>query len=130
MPASLVGGDPALLSYAATNVGVAAVSGKTWTDAIYLSRDTYLDTNDRLLGSVQLSATVAPDGIYTNTIPVTIPLTDEGAYYLILSVDDAWQVLDARRANGELALPANVLVPALTDGVPKTGNLKGNGADR
>ncbi len=62
---------------------------------------------------------LAISGSYQGTIPFTFPTVEEGAYYLILSVDDEWKIVELRQLNNEYAASANALVPALQEGVPQ-----------
>lgn len=127
VPASLAISQPAEISYSVQNVGEAVLSGKTWRDAIYLSRDPYLDVADRRLASALVSKEVAIGATYTNSMTVTIPLLAEGAYHLLVSIDDEWQLLERHQLNNEFAVATDLLVPRLADAVPFTGRFSRNG---
>lgn len=130
VPANLSIGQPAQITYTVRNAGDGDLSGQSWKDALYLSRDPYLDVNDQLLVSAAVSENVAVGSSYTNTLTVTLPAVEEGAYYLLLSVDDEWQVLERHQLNNEFAVATYLLVPQLTDAVPLTGNLSGDGDEQ
>ena len=101
IPSSLAVGQAAQITYRAHNRGNSALEGVSWTDAIYLSRDTYLDAQDTLLSSVTVSPTLDVGASYDGSITITLPAVEDGAYYLILSVDDAWQVVEWHQLNNE-----------------------------
>ena len=54
--------------------------------------------------------------------------TSAKAPYLIVSVDDQWQVLEQHQLNNEYAAETDLQVPLLTDGVPVTTRFAGSGA--
>ena len=102
--AGLAISQPAQIGYTVRNAGNAALSGASWRDALYLSRDAYLDVGDTLLASVAVTRNLAAGAEYQGTFGVTIPAVAEGAYYLLLSVDDGWEVLEKHQLNNELAV--------------------------
>ena len=120
VPDDLAIGAPAQITYAVSNRGDGALSGATWHDAIYLSTDQHLDAGDQLLGSSgDIGEELDVGGSYDGVIEVTIPQgTVEGAWYLILSVDDGWEVLERHQANNESAAAIGLLIPRLEPGVP------------
>ena len=120
IPPSLTVGQAAQITYSAHNRGDSALEGVSWTDAIYLSQDPYLDTQDTLLSSVTVSLSLEIGATYDGAITITLPAVEEGAYYLILSVDDAWEVVEWRQLNNEYAVSINVLVPVIDAGVEYT----------
>jgi len=130
VPANLAIDLPVQISYAAQNVGDGAVSGESWKDALYLSRDPYLDVNDQLLVSSSISNNVSVGGSYTNTLTVTIPTVEEGAYYLILSLNDEWQFLERHRLNNEFAAATDLVIPRLTNAAPFAAAFTGNGDEK
>ncbi|MEK7674817.1 MAG: LamG-like jellyroll fold domain-containing protein [Verrucomicrobiota bacterium] len=127
LPGNLAIGQPASIPYTVRNAGDGGLSAKSWKDALYLSRDAYLDVSDQLLVSAAVSKTVAVGGSYTNTLTVTIPTVEEGAYYLLLSVDDEWQFLERPQLNNEFAVATDLVIPRLTNAVPFAAAFAGNG---
>ncbi|MCI0536079.1 MAG: hypothetical protein L0Z50_12715 [Verrucomicrobiales bacterium] len=123
VPSDLAIGQLAQISYVVHNIGDADIVGQSWNDALYLSSDPYLDTDDRRVTSMNVATAVPVGGAYTNTFVITIPPVPEGAYHLLLSVDDEWQVLERHQLNNELARPTDFLVPRLSDGVAVSGQL-------
>jgi RHS repeat-associated protein len=130
VPENLSINQPAEVSYAVQNIGNEAISGKSWKDALYLSRDPYLDVNDRLLVSTPLSTAVGVGGTYANSLIATIPVVGEGAYYLLLSVDDRWEVLERHQLNNEFAVATDLVIPLLAEGVSSPGRFTASGDAR
>ena len=92
------------------------------TDALYLSTDPQLDVADTLLATASQAKPLGAGESYTATLNYTIPPMEDGVYYLILSLDDEWKVLEKHRLNNEYAQATQVFVPALQDGVSRTGS--------
>jgi RHS repeat-associated protein len=130
VPANLAINQPTEISYTVQNIGDGNVSGKSWRDALYLSRDQYLDVCDLVLVSAQVSKDVPVGNSYTNTLTVTIPTVEEGAYYLLLVVDDKWDVLERHQLNNEFAVATDLVIPHLSDGVPLVGKFTTDGDTR
>jgi YD repeat-containing protein len=127
VPGNLAIGQEAQITYTVSNAGDGNLSGQSWKDALYLSRDAYLDVNDRLLVSAPVSNNVGVVDSYTNMLTVTIPTVEEGAYYLLLSVNDEWQFLERHRLNNEFAVATDLVIPRLTNAVPFAATFTGNG---
>lgn len=108
-------GETIEVAYTVRNVGQAP-AGPSWIDAVYLSRDGYLDTRDTLLATETVTRELAVDGSYRNTIAVTLPAVLQGAYHLILSVNDDWRILERHRLNNEEAVPVSIDIPLLEPG--------------
>ncbi|MGB9627908.1 MAG: CARDB domain-containing protein, partial [Thermodesulfobacteriota bacterium] len=119
-PASLMVGQSAEISYSVRNIGTKAIQGVSWSDALYLSKDAYLDITDSLLTRVSVTQDLPIGGSYQGSINFTFPAVEEGPYYLILSVDDDWQIVELRQLNNEYAVQATGLVPLLQEGVSKS----------
>jgi YD repeat-containing protein len=124
VPATLAIGQTTRINYEVGNVGDAPVAAATWKDAIYLSEDAWLDASDIELGSETLTRTVAAGDSYQGSINVELPAVEEGSHFLILSVNDAWQVVERHRLNNELANSASVLIPGLVAGASTSGTLE------
>ena len=130
VPGNLAIGQPAAITYTVRNAGDGDLSGQSWKDGLYLSRDAYLDVNDRLLVSAAVSNNVAVGESYTNTLTVTLPTVEEGAYYLLVSVDDEWQVVERHQLNNEFAVATDLVIPRLTNAAPFTASISGNGNEQ
>ncbi len=127
LPGDLSIGQPVEVTYTVQNLGDKVLSDRSWEDAIYLSRDPHLDVNDMLLTSTSVSQNVAIGGEYTGSVTVAVPPVAEGAYHLLLSVDDKWEVLERHQLNNEFAVATDLLVPRLTDAVPLVATFSQDG---
>ncbi|MCE5264363.1 MAG: right-handed parallel beta-helix repeat-containing protein [Deltaproteobacteria bacterium] len=116
---TLAVGQPAQISYTVNNVGQGP-AGPAWKDALYLSRDAHLDITDVFLGSVAVNRDLPAGQSYQNAVNITLPVLAEGAYNLILAVNDEWQILELHRLNNEYAAQITAQVPALKDSVTQT----------
>jgi hypothetical protein len=84
----LLTGKQGSFTYRVINQGLSDAKG-TWTDKIYLSTDTTLETNkDIFLDNYQFSGTIPPGLFYERNLPFFIPKT-HGQYYLIAQTDTA-----------------------------------------
>jgi len=107
-PMSLKLGATATLNYTVTNCGPGAVAATNWIDAVYLSSDELLDSSDVLVGSAIMNGPLAVGETYANTLELALPIIDDGEYHVIVSIDDAWQVLEVHQLNNERATPVAV----------------------
>ena len=117
-PEDITIGLSAEIRYTAFNRGEAAISGATWTDAVYLSDDPYLDAADKLLASETVSVDLDVDEAYSGIFNVTITGVQTEAPYLLISLDDAWDVLELHQLNNESAVATALAIPFLIDEVP------------
>ncbi|NCR09221.1 MAG: hypothetical protein GPI95_13180 [Microcystis aeruginosa LG13-11] len=84
----LLTGKQGSFTYRVVNQGLSDASG-TWTDKVYLSTDTTLETNkDIFLDNYQFSGTIPTGLFYERNLPFFIPKTP-GKYYLIAQTDTA-----------------------------------------
>ncbi len=130
IPPSVTIGEPTEFTYTVRNAGDATPGGAAWTDAMYLSKDPYLDTDDTRLGSVGVAENLAAGATYQGAMTVTLPAIEEGAYHLILSVDDEWEVLERHQLNNEFAVATDLVIPRLADGVSASGKFAASGDAR
>ncbi len=117
------------VDYTAVNVGAAAVPAISRVDALYLSRDGFLDSGDHLLGTRDISQGVAVGQTYAGSFSVALPehLLASGVNYLIVSLDDEWDILERRQLNNEQALLTTDAIPVLTDGETRPGTFASSG---
>ncbi len=83
-PSGGLGGTAAQVSFTVTNIGPATAIG-IWSDAVYASSDTILDSGDALLGSSN-AFSVNAGGSYTKMVNVNLP-DAPGDYYIIVAAD-------------------------------------------
>ncbi|TVQ96881.1 MAG: hypothetical protein EA399_14890, partial [Desulfovibrionales bacterium] len=116
---SLAVGQPARIDYSVRNAGRGPAAAG-WVDGLYLSRDAFLDIDDLFLGSVAVNQDLPAGQSYQQSIDVTLPAVDEGAYHLILVVNEDWRLLEMHRLNNEQAVQVTAQVPTLEDGVSQS----------
>ncbi|MBR4536764.1 MAG: fibronectin type III domain-containing protein [Bacteroidales bacterium] len=81
-------GGTANVSWTVTNQGEAAAMG-SWTDAVYLSSDTILDTeSDLRIGRYVHEGPMVINGSYQMSEEFTVPVNYSGDYYFIIVTDN------------------------------------------
>ena len=87
-PQHVTVGQPIAFSFTVVNTGGATLPSEgNWTDAVYLSRDPYLDVlSDRYIGGFAHTGGLAAGGSYTIAGSVRAPGDLTGAYYLFVVV--------------------------------------------
>ncbi|MBY0468092.1 MAG: hypothetical protein K2Q07_03835, partial [Burkholderiaceae bacterium] len=112
---SATSGDTIQVAFDVTQAGTAALTGN-WTDRLYLSRDTVLDANDRLLGIRDVTATLNPGDTYRSSFTVTLPIDAEGPWYLIGQADAGHLVNEVgAEANNTTSAPITVALAPYAD---------------
>jgi uncharacterized delta-60 repeat protein len=93
-PASVSTGQSLSIGWTVKNQG-AFEAAPNWFDAVYLSLDQTLDTeNDILLTSVLRSSSLGPGLAYDMTANVTVPSCISGTYYLFVLSDSRRQIFE------------------------------------
>ncbi|MGX9354808.1 putative Ig domain-containing protein [Roseobacteraceae bacterium S113] len=97
IPDDLAAGQDVDISFTVTNVGTRATREDTWTDRVYLSLDSALDTGDFLLrreeGVREVRAEAVRRGAldigesYTATVRVTLPFEVVGDFHILAAAD-------------------------------------------
>lgn len=103
----VMAGQSINITWTAKNLGIDDAMSY-WVDAIYLSNNTTLDSNDVMLGSWTSSPPLLKDSVYTKTKNVTIPNSASGIYYLLVNVDKNHQLNDSIRSNNTFVIGTNV----------------------
>ena len=65
-----------------------------WSDRIYMSTDTFVDSGDLVLGTVSHSGALAPGESYTATRSVTLPHGVSGDFFFLVRTDVSDQVYE------------------------------------
>ena len=127
--ANATAGQNLTVTYQVDNQSGNAATG-SWTDSVYLSTQTTLNSSSVLLGRVQQTGGVAANGQYSETLTAPVPGLAPDNYYVIVLADSHGLVPELNRTNTELAStnPVQVTLPALTLGSPVSGTI-GNGQD-
>src|SRR5262249_34575710 len=80
-------GETIPVTWTVTNIGSRDTRERGWTDTVYLSRDSSLDTQDVELGKFTRNGALAANAAYTATMPVTLPTGLAGAFYVLVFAD-------------------------------------------
>jgi uncharacterized repeat protein (TIGR01451 family) len=105
-------GQSGLVTYSVTNEGALGVNGQ-WTDSIYLSTNSSLDSSAMQIGSVNVNQALSTGSSYTITNAVTFPTWPVGSYYLILVVDGAQSIAESNYGNNTNVAPISLVAPDL-----------------
>jgi subtilase family serine protease len=113
-PTSASLGETVDLTWAVTNQGIGNTS-TGWTDYVYLSDDTILDSSDIFLTaqSVLPQTPLSPDNNYTVTQNAAIPATALGNRYLLFSTDTNNSQSETDETNNVRAVPIQLSGPDL-----------------
>ena len=110
-------GHEANVTWTVTNQGEAAAMG-SWIDAVYLSSDTLLDTEDDLrIGRFVYEGPLAINESYQRTEQFTIPVDYNGDYYFIVLTDNNNTVYEGLQElnNKKISAPMHVTLSWFTD---------------
>ncbi len=100
------------ISWTVSNAGSTQTLASSWSDYIYLSRDSILDPSDTQLGYVNHNGALAGGAEYTQTSSVFIPMGLTGAYTLFVVTDKNNSVVENNNANNTSPPAAvNLTVP-------------------
>ncbi len=132
-PVSVLSGQPIAIEWTVANVGSGGTSTGAWTDAIYLSPDTTLDTAaDRLLSGFGQSGFLDASESRTQNESFVVPLGVSGSYHVLVKTNSNAAVYEAGQDSDNdaaTATPTAILLPPasnlrITDiQVPATANL-------
>ncbi|MBU1984631.1 hypothetical protein KJ815_09505, partial [bacterium] len=86
-PANAFSGQSVSMTWTVQNRGTGPTIVGTWSDAVYLSRDTLLSGDDHALGATQHVGILLPDSSYQGSRIVTLPQTIYGAFYFLVQTD-------------------------------------------
>ncbi|GAB4152235.1 MAG: hypothetical protein Fur0021_16770 [Candidatus Promineifilaceae bacterium] len=120
-PAFASSGQPIAVGWTVTNTGAIDTLATSWTDAIYLSLDTNLNTNnDILLGSWMRSGALAAGEGYARAVSASLPNGISGFYYVFFLSDSGYQVNDNNRSNNTayVTTPISVTLSLSPDLLP------------
>jgi large repetitive protein len=116
---SFVSGGPnpkVTLVWGVTNQGAGpATLDRYWQDVICLSSDTNIHPGDSPFATVSESGPVAPGSSYWRTNTLSVPVTDSGTYYLVLSLNDGNSLFESDWSNNVVITPImfNIELPDL-----------------
>ena len=121
---SIVSGQMLHATWNVRNIGDYPLIGHGLRTLVYVSRDTLFDVNDRLLGSVTTSISMAVDAVMPQSLNARISGLAEGDYFLIVKTDvnNAFHEVNESNNSGFSIMPFRMSVrplPFNTD-VPDT----------
>jgi hypothetical protein len=79
-------GESVAVSWMVVNAGMGTVAGGSWTDKVYVTRDSN-GTGLRELASAANPSGLGPDEMYTKQLSVYLPTDLAGAYYVFVATD-------------------------------------------
>ncbi|HLH54565.1 MAG TPA: CARDB domain-containing protein [Verrucomicrobiae bacterium] len=97
--------------FSVTNSGSAPALG-FWSDTVYLSTNSFWDTNAYSLGDVFENGPVPPGSSYSGTNSARLPGWPAGTYYLLLVPDSYGYLSQGTINHAALAVPITLLAPA------------------
>lgn len=112
-----ISGNTTNVTWTVVNQGEANATG-SWMDAVYLSQDTLLDTQDDIrLGRYEHEGPLAVGESYQRTEQVLIPVEYMGDYYFIVVTDNNNTVYEGLGEQNNLGIssPMNIMLTWLTD---------------
>ncbi|MCX7045267.1 MAG: choice-of-anchor D domain-containing protein [Candidatus Sumerlaeota bacterium] len=123
-PSTAASGQQMTFSYTVNNVGGGPATAGYWYDALYLSRDPYLDpTQDVYLGYYTHTGALDGGSSYTVAQTIRVPSGLSGAYYVIVVTDSNNAVTEANESNNLLANATAIQIS-----LPPPADLLVNGA--
>ncbi len=114
-PSEVAAGETFSISRTVVNQGVGPAPAN-WSDAVYLSIDTTIDSSDPRVGVASANA-FRPLGVgssYTAPIDVTIPNVPPGDYFLIIKADAFSAQTELSENNNTDRIPITIVAPDLS----------------
>ena len=113
---SFQSGASLTVDWTVTNESVNPTAVDTWTDAIILSTNDQLgDGDDILLKTVSHTGVLDPEGTYSNSTDVTLPLDLAGDYHLFVRTDSGSEVFEFNELNNGTATNITLAAPDHAD---------------
>lgn len=106
-PAVINSGQPAEISWTVTNGGGSTTLGQSWTDYVYLSRDSIIDQTDPLIAFVPNNLALGGGASYTRTHSANIPSGLTGEFRIIVVTDRNNQLAESNESNN-VSMPFQV----------------------
>lgn len=104
VPEHVSAGGRLAIKFQVSNFGAVATT-QQWQDAVYLSLDGQLSSDDLLLGRLENGSALATGESYTSMLnDIAIPLRYRGEVYLIVSADERSQLIEYPNENNNIKL--------------------------
>jgi uncharacterized protein (DUF2141 family) len=115
-PASGIAGQPIDLTFTITNRGDSTTVPNNWRESVYLAADAQGKTGRLPLGTKNTQASLAVGETYSDSITVSLPISAQGNYFLIMETDAGNRVFEgAMEGNNQVATGFNVIRPPASD---------------
>jgi len=101
VPSVVESGSDFTVSFKMKNTGLGNTNGTKWYDALYLSNDPTLSSDDQLLGNKINSRQLASDSLYSQSFTVSLPIETSGDYYFIVKTDYLNSLLEFSEDNNQ-----------------------------
>ncbi|MBD2281359.1 CARDB domain-containing protein, partial [Aphanizomenon flos-aquae] len=98
-PNTAASGQPFTVSWKVQNLSTNRTSSDYWYDAVYLSADTQISSDDVRLGDVYRSGALAANGEYTASRTFNLPIDVQGTYYTLVRTDVGNSVIEGSLEN-------------------------------
>ena len=110
LPPQCFAGQQVEAHWTIQNIGNGGTAGQSWTDKFYLSTDLVLDNADLLVGSRVNTSSLLNGSGYTDTIELTIPVSQVGNRILILKTDANDAVYEHNGENNNTATASTLVI--------------------
>ncbi|MEO5647983.1 MAG: CARDB domain-containing protein, partial [Chitinophagaceae bacterium] len=109
-------GQPVKAKYTIKNNGPGITKPDSWTDRIFLSTDINLDLGDISIGSRLRTIALNPGASYSDSMDVTLPISGNGNYVVIIKTDASESVFEHLTENNNTSIGTiNIIRPPLSD---------------
>jgi hypothetical protein len=104
-------GQPIEVSWTVSNLGPGTTTASSWTDGVYLSSDTILNTgNDLLLAVFSHYSALNINQQYSRNQSIVLPNDLSGTYYVFLQADKDYQSNDENWANNSIRFTDQITI--------------------
>ena len=128
-PSTVLSGQVLTVTWLGANRGMGQTNSASWFDAVYLSRDEFLDSQDGFLGEIRHDGVLPPSGTYVAGGDFDLPLERVGSYFVLVRVDVRNQVFEALQENDNVhsaGTLTSVEIPAPCDLVVTSASTTGD----
>jgi len=115
VPTDVTSGQPVEISWKVSNGSDIPTQSEYWYDAVYLSKDTLVTSDDTLLRVTMRDRGLGPNESYEVDIEEYLPSYASGIYYVILKTD-VWDTMyEELETNNIEYAPVNIKMPMIVD---------------
>jgi hypothetical protein len=114
VPAQTFSGQPMPISWNVVNQGQGATNATSWTDNIYMSSKSTLDSSATLLGSVTHTGALAPGDHYAGSTTVNLPVGVSGSFFFFVQTNANGAVAENGKTSNNIASQSTATTVNLT----------------